>query len=84
MLPTFSRFALPLAIALAVCAMLFSCEDVQCEAAIKSGRFKDEIVPVTVPGRKGDVVVDTDEHPTFGTTVQSLSKLRPPLRRKER
>ena len=56
----------------------FACKSQnKCEAAIKSGRFKDEIIPVTVPGRKGDVVVDTDEHPTFGTTVQSLSKLRP-------
>ena len=47
------------------------------EAAIKSGRFKDEIVPVTIKGRKGDVIVDTDEHPKFGTTVESLAKLRP-------
>ena len=47
------------------------------EAAIKSGRFKDEIVPVTVHGRKGDTVVDTDEHPRFGTTVETLAKLRP-------
>jgi acetyl-CoA C-acetyltransferase len=47
------------------------------EAAMKSGRFKDEIVPVTIKGRKGDVVVDTDEHPKHGTTVEVLSKLRP-------
>jgi len=47
------------------------------EAAIKSGRFKDEIVPVVVHGRKGDTVVDTDEHPRFGTTVEVLAKLRP-------
>jgi len=47
------------------------------EAAQKAGRFKDEIVPVTVKGRKGDVVVDTDEHPRHGTTVESLAKLRP-------
>ncbi|WP_374712355.1 acetyl-CoA C-acetyltransferase [Symbiobacterium terraclitae] len=47
------------------------------EAAIKAGRFKDEIVPVTVRGRKGDTVVDTDEHPRFGTTVEALAKLRP-------
>ncbi len=47
------------------------------EAAITAGRFKDEIVPVTVPGRKGDVVVDTDEFPRFGTTLDSLAKLRP-------
>ena len=47
------------------------------EAAQKAGRFKDEIVPVTVKGRKGDVVVDTDEHPRHGTTIESLAKLRP-------
>ncbi len=47
------------------------------EAAQKSGRFKDEIVPVTIKGRKGDVVVDTDEHPKHGTTLEILQKLRP-------
>ena len=47
------------------------------EAAQKSGRFKDEIVPVTVKTRKGDVVVDTDEFPRHGTTVELLAKLRP-------
>ena len=47
------------------------------EAAQKSGRFKDEIVPVTIKGRKGDVVVDTDEHPKHGTTLDMLQKLRP-------
>jgi acetyl-CoA C-acetyltransferase len=47
------------------------------EAAMKSGRFKDEIVPVTIKGRKGDVVVDTDEHPKHGTTAEGLAKLRP-------
>src|SRR5512135_539918 len=47
------------------------------EAAQKSGRFKDEIVPVTVKTRKGDVVVDTDEFPRHGTTVETLAKLRP-------
>ena len=47
------------------------------EAAIKAGKFKDEIVPVTIKGRKGDVVVDSDEHPTFGSTVETLAKLRP-------
>jgi acetyl-CoA C-acetyltransferase len=46
------------------------------EAAMKSGRFKDEIVPVTIKSRKGDVVVDTDEHPKHGTTVEALQKLR--------
>ena len=47
------------------------------EAAITAGRFKDEIVPVTVKGRKGDTVVDTDEFPRFGATVESVAKLRP-------
>ena len=47
------------------------------EAAQKAGRFKDEIVAVTVKTRKGDVVVDTDEHPRHGTTIESLAKLRP-------
>jgi acetyl-CoA C-acetyltransferase len=47
------------------------------EAAQKAGRFKDEIVSVKVPSRKGDVVVDTDEYPKHGTTVEVLAKLRP-------
>src|SRR5207249_407013 len=47
------------------------------EAAQKSGRFKDEIVPVTVKSRKGDIVVDTDEYPKAGVTVESIAKLRP-------
>jgi acetyl-CoA C-acetyltransferase len=46
------------------------------EAAQKSGRFKDEIVPVVVKSRRGDTVVDTDEHPKHGTTVEVLAKLR--------
>jgi acetyl-CoA C-acetyltransferase len=47
------------------------------EAAVKSGRFKDEIVPVTVKSRKGDIVVDTDEYPKSGVTMDSIAKLRP-------
>jgi acetyl-CoA C-acetyltransferase len=47
------------------------------EAAMKSGRFKDEITPYTIKGRKGDVVVDTDEYPKAGVTVDSIAKLRP-------
>jgi acetyl-CoA C-acetyltransferase len=48
------------------------------EAAIKSGRFKDEIVPVEIPQRKGDpIIFDTDEFPRFGSTAESLSKLKP-------
>lgn len=47
------------------------------EAAIKAGRFKDEIVPITIKDRKGDVVVDTDEFPKAGVTADALAKLRP-------
>jgi acetyl-CoA C-acetyltransferase len=47
------------------------------EAAQKAGRFKDEIVPVTITGRKGDVIVDADEYPKAGTTAEQLAKLRP-------
>jgi len=48
------------------------------EAAQKAGRFRDEIVPVAIPQRKGDpVVVDTDEFPRHGTTAEGLGKLRP-------
>lgn len=52
------------------------------EAAVKSGRFRDEIVPITIPQRKGDpVVFDTDEFPRFGTTEQTLAKLRPAFKK---
>jgi acetyl-CoA C-acetyltransferase len=47
------------------------------EAAMKAGRFKDEIAPVTVKSRKGDIVVDTDEYPKAGVTLEMVSKLRP-------
>jgi acetyl-CoA C-acetyltransferase len=47
------------------------------EAAQKAGRFKDEIVPVKIATRRGETVVDTDEHPKHGTTVEALAKLRP-------
>ena len=47
------------------------------EAAMKAGKFKDEIVPVTIKGRKGDTVVDTDECPKAGVTLEGISKLRP-------
>jgi acetyl-CoA C-acetyltransferase len=47
------------------------------EAAQKAGRFKDEIVPVTIKTRKGDQVVDSDEYPKHGTTLEALTKLRP-------
>ena len=47
------------------------------EAAQKAGRFAQEITPVTIKGRKGDTVVDTDEHPRHGTTAEALAGLRP-------
>jgi len=47
------------------------------EAAITAGRFKDEIIPVTIKTRKGDVTVDTDEFPRFGATLEGMAKLRP-------
>ena len=47
------------------------------EAAIKGGKFKDEIIPVTIKSRKGDTVVDTDEFPRFGATKDQFAKLRP-------
>ena len=51
------------------------------EAAVKSGRFKDEIVPVVIKGKKGDTVFDTDEFPKFGTTMESVSKLKPAFKK---
>lgn len=51
------------------------------EAAKLSGRFAEEIVPVMIPQRKGDpILVDTDEHPRAGTTLESLSALKAPFR----
>jgi acetyl-CoA C-acetyltransferase len=49
--------------------------------AYDEGRFRDEIVPVTVAGRKGDAVIDRDEHPRFAADLGSLAKL-PPVFRK--
>lgn len=52
------------------------------EKAIKEGRFKEQIVAVEVPQRKGDPkIFDTDEHPRFGTTMESLQKLKPAFRK---
>ena len=47
--------------------------------ALEEGRFKDEIVPVVIPGKRGkpDIIVDTDEHPRPDTTLEKLSKLSP-------
>jgi acetyl-CoA C-acetyltransferase len=46
-------------------------------AAVKEGRFKDEIVAVPVPGKKGETLFDTDEHPRPDTTAESLARLKP-------
>lgn len=52
------------------------------EAAIKAGKFKDEIVPVEIPQRKGDpIVFDTDEHPKFGSTIEKMAKLKPAFKK---
>jgi acetyl-CoA C-acetyltransferase len=50
--------------------------------ALEEGRFKDEIVPVVIPGKRGkpDIIVDTDEHPRPDTTLEGLSKLPPAFR----
>src|SRR5207342_1364518 len=47
------------------------------EAAQKAGKFKDEIVPVTIKTRKGDIVVADDEYPRHGATLDAMAKLRP-------
>jgi acetyl-CoA C-acetyltransferase len=55
----------------------------QAKKAMEEGKFKDEIVPVTIPGEKrGEVkIVDTDEHPRPGTTLEGLSKLAPAFKK---
>ncbi len=50
-------------------------------AAQEAGAFKDEIVPVVIKGKKGDIVVDTDEGPRAGTTAESLGKLKPAFKK---
>jgi acetyl-CoA C-acetyltransferase len=60
----------------------FSAESQQkAEAAIAAGRFKDEIVPVIIKTRKGDIVFDTDEGNRPGTTVETLAKLKPAFKK---
>lgn len=49
--------------------------------AIAEGRFKSQIVPITLKTRKGDVVFDTDEHPRPGTTLESLAKMKPAFKK---
>ncbi|MDR2157431.1 MAG: acetyl-CoA C-acetyltransferase [Clostridiales Family XIII bacterium] len=52
------------------------------EAAIKAGKFKDEIIPVEIPQRKGDpIVFDTDEFPKSGVTAEGISKLKPAFKK---
>ena len=51
------------------------------ENAIKAAKFKDEIVPVEIAGKKGVTVFDTDEHPRFGTTLDALSRLKPAFKK---
>ena len=52
------------------------------EKAIKEGKFKDEIVPVAVPQRKGEpIIFDTDEYPKMGSTIEKLSKLKPAFKK---
>lgn len=52
------------------------------EAAIKEGKFKDEIVPVEIPQRKGEpIIFDTDEYPKFGTTMDKVAKLKPAFKK---
>lgn len=55
---------------------------VRAEKAQKEGKFKDEIVPVPVPQRKGDpIIVEADEYPKHGTTIEKLTKLRPAFKK---
>lgn len=49
--------------------------------AMADGKFKDEIVPVVISTKKGDVIVDTDEYPKANTTTESLAKLRPAFKK---
>ena len=52
------------------------------EAAVKGGKFKDEIVPVVIPQKKGDpIVFDTDEFPKFGSTMEKIGKVRPAFKK---
>lgn len=51
------------------------------EKAIKEGRFKEEIVPVVIKNRKGDIVFDTDEFPRFGASIESMTRLKPAFKK---
>ena len=58
-----------------------ACSQQKCEKAMAEGKFKDEIVPVEVKGKKGSVIVDTDEGPRPGTTVETLGRLKPAFKK---
>lgn len=59
-----------------------ACSQQKTEKAIKEGKFKDEILPIAVPKRKGDpVIFDTDEFPRAGATAEGLAKLRPAFKK---
>ena len=47
------------------------------EAAMKAGKFKDEIIPIEIPSKKGPTIFDTDEYPKHGATLEGLASLRP-------
>lgn len=53
----------------------------KCAAAVEKGIFKDEIVPVTVKRRKGEDIIELDEHPRPGTSMEALAKLKPVFKR---
>ena len=58
-----------------------ACSQQKCEKAMAEGKFKDEIVPVEVKGKNGSVIVDTDEGPRPGTTVETLARLKPAFKK---
>lgn len=58
-----------------------ACSQQKCEKAVAEGKFKDEIVPVEVKGKKGSVIVDTDEGPRPGTTAETLARLKPAFKK---
>ena len=58
-----------------------ACSQQKCEKAMAEGKFKDEIVPVEVKSKKGSVIVDTDEGPRPGTTVETLARLKPAFKK---
>ena len=58
-----------------------ACSQQKCEKAVAEGKFKDEIVPVEVKGKKGSVIVDIDEGPRPGTTAETLARLKPAFKK---